>query len=154
MERARSLNLIAAFDGISKLYVDSAPLIYYVEEHKVYVDKMEQILHLVENTSLEAVSSVLTLSEVLVMPVRLGAHHLTRRYRSILMNREFCTLVSISADIAIRAASIRARYRINSPDALHIATAIEFGCDAFLTNDHKLRAVQELTVLVLDDLVP
>lgn len=146
------MNLKAAFDGASKLYVDSAPLIYYVEEHVAYVEKMEYILRLVENTSLEAVSSVLTLSEVLVVPVRMGAHHLAQRYRSILMNRELCTLVSISADIAIRSASIRARYRINSPDALHIASAIVFECDAFLTNDHKLRVVEELNVLVLDDL--
>lgn len=152
MERARSLNLETALDGISKLYVDSAPLIYYVEEHLAYVHKMEHILNLVENSSLEAVSSVLTLSEVLVLPVRKGAHHLAQQYRSILMNREICTLVSISADIAIRAASIRARYRINTPDALHIASAIVFGCDALLTNDHKLRVVQELHVLVLDDL--
>ena len=83
MERAGSLNLKAALDGISKLYVDSAPLIYYVEEHFAFVDKMEYILYLVENTSLEAVSSVLTLSEVLVAPVRTGAHHLAQRYRTI-----------------------------------------------------------------------
>ena len=49
MEGARPLNLEAALDGISKLYVDSAPLIYYVEEHFAYVDKMEHILYLVEN---------------------------------------------------------------------------------------------------------
>ncbi len=146
------MNLEAALDGISKLYVDSAPLIYYVEEHFAYVDKMEYILNHVENTSLEAVSSVLTLSEVLVAPVRTGAHQVAQRYRTILLNRESCTLVPISANIAIRAASIRARYRSNTPDALHIASAIVSGCDAFLTNDHKLRGVHELNVLVLDDL--
>ena len=146
------MTLNAAFDGISKLYVDSAPLIYYVEERLAYVDKMELILILVETSSLEVVSSVLTLSEVLVVPLRMSAHRLAQRYRSILMNREFCTLLTVSADTAIRAASIRARYRINLPDALHIASALEYGCDAFLTNDYKLRVVQELDVLVLDDL--
>ena len=148
------MKLIDAFGGISKVYVDAAPLIYYVEENSAYVDKMERILRLVEHSSLEAVSSVLTLSEVLVVPIRVGAPQLAQRYHSILMNREFCTLVAVSADIAIGAASIRARYRINLPDALHIACAVDFGCDAFLTNDHKLRVVQELNVLVLDDLVP
>ena len=147
-----SLKLEAAFDGISKLYVHSTPLIYYVEEHFVYEDRMEQILNLVENTSLEAVSSVLTLSEVLVVPVRTGAHRLAQRYRSILTDREYCTLVPISEDIAIEAASIRARYRTSTQDALHIATAIEMGCDAILTNDYQLRVVQELDILVLDDL--
>lgn len=146
------MNLDAAFDGISKLYVDSAPLIYYVEEHIAYVDQMEYILNIVDKNSIEVVSSVLTLAEVLVLPVRTGAYQVAQLYRAILMNRETCTLAVISENIAIEAASIRARYRINTPDALHIASAIEFRCDAFLTNDHKLRAVQELNVLVLDEL--
>lgn len=146
------MKLETAFDGISKLYVDSAPLIYYVEENIAYIDQMEYILDIVDNASIEVVSSVLTLTEVLVAPIRAGAHQVAQRYRTILMNRETCTLVAISENIAIEAASIRARYRINTPDALHIASAIVSGCDAFLTNDHKLRVVQELNVLVLDDL--
>lgn len=144
--------LKAALDGISKLYVDSAPLIYYVEENLAYVDKMEHILYLVENTSFEAVSSVLTLSEVLVVPVRMGAHHLAQQYRSILMNREFCTLAPISAEIAIRAAAIRARYGLRTPDALHAAAAIKTECDAMLTNDRHFRRVEDLNVLLLDEL--
>ena len=95
---------------------------------------------------------MLTLSEVLVVPVRMGAYQVAQRYRAILMNREFCTLVPITAKVAIEAANIRARYGNNTPDALHIASALLSGCDAFLTNDHKLRVVQEPNVLVLDDL--
>jgi predicted nucleic acid-binding protein len=41
---------------------------------------------------------------------------------------------------------------MRTPDALHVATAIDAGCDAFLTNDTGIKRVHEIAVLVLDDL--
>jgi len=60
--------------------------------------------------------------------------------------------VPISAGVAESAADLRARYNLRTPDALHVATAIDAGCDAFLTNDTGIKRVQEIAVLVLDDL--
>jgi predicted nucleic acid-binding protein len=50
------------------------------------------------------------------------------------------------------AAELRARYNLRTPDALHIACAIDTGCDAFLTNDTGIKRVNEIRILVLDDL--
>jgi predicted nucleic acid-binding protein len=47
---------------------------------------------------------------------------------------------------------ISARYNLRTPDALHVATAIEAGCEAFLTNDSTLKRVREIRVLPLDEL--
>ncbi len=55
--------------------------------------------------------------------------------------------------IADTAAELRARFRLRTPDALQLATAIETGCGAFLTNDHASRRVTDIRVLILDDLV-
>jgi predicted nucleic acid-binding protein len=38
------------------------------------------------------------------------------------------------------------------PDALHVACAIDTGCDAFLTNDTGIKRVSEIRILILDDL--
>jgi hypothetical protein len=37
-------------------------------------------------------------------------------------------------------------------DALHIGVSLTANCDAFLTNDHFLKKVTEIPILVLDDL--
>lgn len=58
----------------------------------------------------------------------------------------------VSAAIAQSAAALRVRYRLRTPDALQIATALEAGCQALLCNDTELRRISELRVLVLDDL--
>jgi predicted nucleic acid-binding protein len=47
---------------------------------------------------------------------------------------------------------LRAHYNLRTPDALQVATALEFGCQAFLTNDEQLQRVTDLRVLVLKEL--
>jgi predicted nucleic acid-binding protein len=60
--------------------------------------------------------------------------------------------IPVNETIAARAAYLRAKYRLRTPDALHAATAIVSGCDAFLTNDVTFRRVNEIPILILDDL--
>jgi predicted nucleic acid-binding protein len=61
-------------------------------------------------------------------------------------------LMPITTSVAERAAQLRAQYNLRTPDALHVASALEAACDAFLTNDLGLKRVTELRVLVLDEL--
>jgi predicted nucleic acid-binding protein len=111
------------------------------------------IFQRVANGTLRGLTSVITLSEVLVHPLGQGNTPLRDAYFRLLLNsRDFATL-SIDAAIAERAAELRARYGLRTPDALQIATALIAGCTAFLTNDVRLKRVTELRVLVLDDLM-
>ncbi|MEP7336274.1 MAG: PIN domain-containing protein [Acidobacteriota bacterium] len=75
-----------------------------------------------------------------------------QEYRELLLRGLNFTTLAVSAAIAERAAELRARYRLRTPDALQIATALEADCEAFLSNDTGLRRVTELRVLLLDDL--
>lgn len=61
-------------------------------------------------------------------------------------------LYAVDESVAIRAAELRARYELRTPDALQIATTLTHHCDAFLTNDAQLKQVDAVRVLVLDDL--
>ncbi len=54
--------------------------------------------------------------------------------------------------MAVRAAELRARCGLRTPDALQIATVLTHRCDAFLTNDARLKQGDAVRVLVLDDL--
>lgn len=138
--------------GVQRLYIETAPLIYYVEEHPTYIAKMDVVVTTVENTSIEAVSSVITLTEVLNQPIKVGNTKLEQDYRNILVNSGSYRLVPVNVQIAEMAADLRARYGLRTPDALHVASAIVSGCDSFLTNDLGIKRVTELRVLVLDEL--
>ncbi|MCL4481333.1 MAG: PIN domain-containing protein [Bacteroidetes bacterium] len=56
-------------------------------------------------------------------------------------------------EIAKRAADYRAKYGLKTPDSIQVATAVYASADYFLTNDIRLKAVKELEILVLDELI-
>ena len=146
------MNICDALRGVQRLYTETAPLIYYVEEHPMYVAKMDAIIAAIEERPIEAVSSVITLTEVLTQPVKLGNTRLEQEYRDILLySREF-RLLPITSRIAESAADLRARYNLRTPDALHVAASIDARCDMFLTNDTGMKRVTEIAVLLLDEL--
>jgi predicted nucleic acid-binding protein len=141
-----------ALKGVGHIYIETAPLIYYVEANPAYVDRMDAIISAIEKSSIDAVSSVMTLTEVLAQPLKLGNINLAQAYRAILLNSGGFRLLPITAQIAESAADFRARYNMRTPDALHIASAIDAGCDAFLTNDKGIKRVSEIAVWTLDEL--
>lgn len=127
-------------------------MIYWIEAYPAYIAKMDHIIGLIETTQLQVFTSLITLTEVMVRPLRLGNVDLAQEYYDILdMHRQF-TVLSITHEVAISAAAIRARYHLRTPDALHAASALLQRCDVFLTNDSDFRRLEDLEVLILDDL--
>lgn len=146
------MKITDALKGVGRLYIETAPLIYYVETHPAYLARMDAIIEMVENRPIRTFSSVITLAEVLIQPLRMGDKSLEQEYREILVNSGGYRLIPITVRVAESAADLRARYNLRIPDALHVASALRTGCDAFLTNDIGIKRVTELTVLVLDEL--
>ncbi len=141
-----------ALRSARRIYLDTAPLIYWVEGHSDYIATMDQFIDAIETSPLQALTSVLTLTDVMVQPLRRGNTDLAQTYQNILVSRDDYTLVSITAEIAISAGEIRARYAFRTPDAIHVATAIATDCDTLLTNDAAMKRVTDLNVVYMDDL--
>ena len=51
-----------ALAGVSMIYFDAAPLVYYVEENPAYVKQMDTIIEQIERAEVDAFSSVILLS--------------------------------------------------------------------------------------------
>lgn len=141
-----------ALDGITRLGMDTSPFIYYLEDKPPYADLCELVFRRITAGQITAYTSMVTLTETLVHPLRNGDAALEAEYLALLSETEGITSLPVDSIIARRAAGLRARYALRTPDALQLATAIGAGCEAFLTNDRGLRRVMELRVLVLDEL--
>lgn len=146
------MKLSDALADVETLGIETAPFIYFVEQHPTYVDRMRTIFHQVHRGTPQVITSVITLTEVLVMPIQTNHTQYQQEYREMLLNTAHITTLPVSSAIADRAAYLRAQYGVRTPDALHVATAIISECDAFLTNDFALKRVQDVRVLVLDEL--
>ena len=132
--------------------LDTTPLIYFIEESPAYLPIVLPFFAAVDRGEFTIVTSMVTLLEVLVHPLRHGNTQLAQRYRDILLNAKGLTTVSLSQEIAEEAARLRAKYSLRTPDAIQMATAINNGASFFLTNDTRLPSLPNLQVLVADDL--
>lgn len=113
---------------------------------------MRFIIQLIDSGQISGFSSVVTLTEVLTRPKKLGNKLIEKEYLDLLLHSRNFTIQNITVAIAEIAAEIRAHYNIRTPEAFQIASAIESDCQAFLTNDRYLQQVNEITVLTLDNL--
>jgi len=145
------VNLPHALGRSQQMFVDTAPIIYFVEKHPRYFAIVSAVLDRVDDDQLTPVVSPITLAECLVYPYRMGHSDAVRMFKALLTRR--MRFVPIEESIASQAAELRARHNLSLPDALQCAVALDTGCDAFLTNDIALKRVTKLNVVVLDDLV-
>ena len=133
--------------------LDTAPLIYFIEENPAYLPLVRPFFEAVDRGELRVVTSVLTLTEVLVHPMRRGDHDLADQYRRILLHANQITTVQVSEGVAEEAGQLRARHNLRTPDAIQLATAIRSGASSFLTNDGRLPKLAPLNILVLNELI-
>ena len=132
--------------------LDTTPLIYFTEENQTYIEVIDPFFKALGNDELIVVTSVVTLLEVLVRPIRDGNLKLAQRYREFLLNTNSVTTHFLSQAIAEEASRLRAFHNIRTPDSIQMATAIFGGASFFLTNDTRLPSLPNLKTLVLDDL--
>ncbi|MGB3511638.1 MAG: hypothetical protein WBA93_20845 [Microcoleaceae cyanobacterium] len=58
--------------GVNRLFLDTAPVIYYVENNPRYLDRVRKVFEQILESSVIAVASPVTLAECLVLPYNSG----------------------------------------------------------------------------------
>jgi predicted nucleic acid-binding protein len=121
-------------------------MIYAVEDDGARGDAVRRRLAEAAD-AVVAISPLVTL-ECLVGPLReenLGLHdHYVRALQQF-------RLLPLDSEHYVRAAELRARHGIRTPDALHLAAAQLYGCDQLWTNDNRLSsAAGGLSVVITD----
>jgi predicted nucleic acid-binding protein len=144
------LGLVEQIRG-QRVCIDTAPIIYFIEKHPKYINLLHPLFIEIDAGNIEAITSTVTLLEVLVLPLRTNNEILAEKYREILLYSEGLTTFEIFHEVSELAANLRAKYNIKTPDALQISTGITYRANLFLTNDPSLKKVSDIKVLVLDD---
>ena len=136
----------------SKVYVDTAVLIYTLEVNTDYFDLLQPLWTKFQAQEIELISSELILMEVLVLPLRNNNESLISDYEQLLLNSAM-QLIPINQSILRQAANLRATNSLKTPDAIHAATALSINCDLFITNDNGFRNLSNLPVVILSEVL-
>lgn len=146
-----ALKLRRAVERHKVIGLDTAPFIYYIEDIAPYADLVDPVFTLLENHALSAVTSTVTLAEILTKPFADKEFFLADEIRFTVKSFTALSVTSIDEKLAEAAALIRARYNVRLPDALQLAAAIQGEATLFLTNDKRTKKVDAVEVLVLSD---
>ena len=134
-----------------QIFLDTAPVIYFVEKNPSFASQVSSIFERLDEGSLVAVVSPITLAECLVLPYKQDQTDVAQVFTDLLANGQSVLFYPIDETIADKAARLRAHYNLALADAFQIAVAIQAGCDVFLTNDVELKRVTEISVLVVSE---
>ena len=136
-----------------KVFIDTSLFIYQIEEHSKYGNATSLFFDELETGKFSALTSVLSLMEVLVKPYHFQQPEVVSLFEDIFLNTWNLKLFSINSEIARLAAGLRSQYAVKTPDALQFATAIYHEADIFFTNDKSLKKIDKCSVVCLDDLL-
>ncbi|MCE9534936.1 MAG: type II toxin-antitoxin system VapC family toxin [Nitrospirae bacterium] len=99
-----------------------------------------------------AVTSTVTLLELLVQSYRDQKEELAQKIFALATTYPKIEWMPVTLNVADRAAELWARYRLSTPDAIQLATAIGHKAARFYGNDRALRRVKEIECILVDDL--
>jgi predicted nucleic acid-binding protein len=134
-----------------RVALDTTIFIYHLEANPRYIALTDCIFEWLDANTSVAVTSVITLTELLVKPYRESDEEMVQRTYSLLSTYPRLEWISPTLEIAALAARIRAIHRLRTPDALQAATGVHAKATAMLTNDPIFKRVSGFEALVLDD---
>lgn len=126
--------------GVSRIFLDTNFFIYLIQGTGPQAERTKYLLNAFSLRRDEILTSVMTLGELLVQPMRMGDSVLVEKYRKI-MRSPGITVLPFLENGAEAFARVRMDKNIKPPDAIQLATAAIAGCDLFLTNDDRLTRV-------------
>ena len=142
---------MTGFDG-KRVFVDTAPFIYLLEDNDLYIEKMTSIFGQFIGHGVSLLTSAITIEEYLVHPYRTQQPEKEAAFFDFLRDARI-HIIPVDADIARTAAKIRATHRsFKAMDSLQLASAVHWGCNGFLTNDKRLRSFEGTHCLIVDEL--
>lgn len=133
-------------------YLDANVVISIVELSSPLSPAQLDFIAALDRGDVDAVTSELTLAECLVKPMADRNLVTVSAYLQALDGRPPLLSAPISHSILVSAARVRAESGMKLPDAIHIATALDAGCDLFITNDRRIKTFEGLEKQLWDRL--
>ncbi len=133
--------------------LDTNIFVYQVEAVARYLELTAPIFAWLRRPGHAAVTSTITMTELLVPAYRRGGRQQASGFYALLTTYPNLHWMAPSLEIADIAARIRAAHGLRTPDALQAATALHAGAAGLITNDPVFERLAGVETLVLDRLL-
>jgi predicted nucleic acid-binding protein len=135
-----------------RIALDTSVFIYQLEANSRYLPFTDHIFSALERPGCEAMTSTITMMELLVQPYRDSDEQRVDEFYGLLSTYPNLKWIAPTLEIGDLAARIRAMHRLRTPDALQAATAVHARASGLITNDPLFERVESFETLVLEKL--
>lgn len=137
----------------SKIGIDTSVFIYQVEANPKYLKLVDPIFTWLESRHGRAVTSTITMLEVLVVPYRIPDIDAVNKFYALLSTYPHLDWIEPTLEIADRAAQLRADLNLKTPDALQASTSLVCQATGLITNDPVFKRIGGIEALILDEML-
>src|SRR5260370_16183598 len=131
-----------------RIALDTSVFIYHVEANPRYVGLTDRMFGWLEQPGHSAVTSTITMTELLVQPYRDSVEQRVNEFFALLATYPNLDWIAPDLEVADSAARIRATHHLRTPDALQAATALRASATALVTNDPVFERVDGFETLL------
>jgi predicted nucleic acid-binding protein len=142
---------IAALEG-KRVYLDANIVIYILERPAGVERELASLIDAITRDAMTCITAELTITEVLAGAAKSQNPMAVATCIDFFENGDVVTLRETSREAFYKAGLLRAAHDLKTPDALHVASALDANCAFFLTNDRRLRAPDGLAIMQLREI--
>lgn len=138
-----------SLNNLKNIALDSNIFSYQFHQDPTFGLLTKQIFDALSQDRLQALTSVITLIEVLSVKASLSK---LAQLKELLLRTPNLTVLEVNQDTAYEAAKIRRKYGFRLPDAIQLATAKLSRAKAYITNDQRLKSYKGLKIILLSEI--
>lgn len=132
-----------------RVYIDTNIFIYFLDGKEPFFSTVSPFFDMVLNGEVIGYTGEAVIAETMVQPYKLGNIASIERFKSFFYQEDFLTIQAHDSKAFDFASKIAGTKGMKLVDSLHIATALQAGCDYFITHDKGIKPMEGIEIIQL-----
>jgi predicted nucleic acid-binding protein len=137
----------AAITASSRVYIDTNIFIYFLERSPQFFEPVKHLFEYIDSVGAQLVTSEITVAECIYRPSQLNDQKLIGAYEVLFEESNEVDLVPLDGLLAKQAAIYGSQVGLKLIDSIHLVSALQSGCDTFVSSDARFKSGPRLTVI-------
>jgi predicted nucleic acid-binding protein len=129
------------------VYIDTNVFVYFIETTPGFYPSVRALFERIAAVGATILTSELTLAECIYLPSRESDHELVELYQTLFDGSSDVKMLPLNGALASRAALAGGVLGLKLMDAIHYVSALEAGCDVFVSGDGSFKSGPAMTVI-------
>lgn len=135
-----------------RVYIDTNIFIYFLDGQEPFLTMVYPFLEALINGEIIGYTGDAVIAETMVQPYKLGNIAMIEQFKAFFAQDDFLTILPHDDKAFDLAAKLSGTKGMKLVDSLHMATALQAGCDYLITHDKGIKPVDGIRIVQLSTL--